>query len=184
MNDTAPQSIIRRFMLRSLATAGVTAAVGISWWKRVEAAREPDGPPQTTLGMPLDLGRVILTPMSLGIENGAGGNRLVLRGRAENVTGESQSAIFGFPPRIEVADLPLVQPEIILDRDAAPLTSLHPRIAEDISVIWPLPPDWSTENISLTFFRQQFKLHDNLYGKAGWLGFAPAARLVVERPPQ
>ncbi|ARC39109.1 hypothetical protein A6J80_22745 (plasmid) [Paracoccus yeei] len=100
------------------------------------------------------------------------------------MTGESQSAIFGFPPRIEVADLPLVQPEIILDRDAAPLTSLHPRIAEDISVIWPLPPDWSTENISLTFFRQQFKLHDNLYGKAGWLGFAPAARLVVERPPQ
>jgi hypothetical protein len=178
-------SLFRRILLRSVATLGIVAAVSMSWWMRVENAREKDDLPVVALGTAIDLGRTTLTPLSLALDgNDDGQRRLVLRARVENRTGETQAGVFGFPPRppqIGSGDLELGQPEIVLDRDGEQLAHLQPRMPEDVSVIWEVPSEWQPGQLSMTFFRQTFKLRDNLYGQANWLSFEPSARLVVAR---
>src|SRR3546814_2771584 len=60
--------------------------------------------------------------------------QLVLSALVENVTGETQAAAFGYPPRlvtIEADELAFDAPEITLLRDRQPLYQLQPRRSEE-----------------------------------------------------
>ena len=163
-----------------LATAGVAAAVLLSWWWKVEEARSPDTAPATTFGQAIDMGRTRLTPLSLTLHQAEG--QLVLTAVIENVTGETQIAIFGgppHPPQLMLDGAAQEPPRIVLLRDDADLQQLQPRMPEDIALIWPLPPGWQAAPVQLNFDKQTFKLRDNLYGQSSWLGFAPVARLIA-----
>ena len=173
-------SLLRRIWLRALATAGVAAAVLLSWGWKVEEARSPENAPATGFGSTVDLGRTALTPVALEWQSGKG--RLVLTAVIENMTGETQVAIFGgppHPPQLILNGAAQEPPEVVLLRDDAPLQQLQPRMSEDIALIWPVPPDWQAGQVQVDFAKQAFKLKDNLYGQSSWLGFAPAARLTA-----
>ncbi|KRW93655.1 hypothetical protein AQY21_23860 [Paracoccus sp. MKU1] len=167
------------------ASAGVAAAVLLGLWLKVEEARAPQDPPPVALGQPVDLGRVELTPLSLALappEQQGEPARLLMQVRLLNLTGESQTAVFGFPPHPpELASGGVVwpEPEVTLDRDGEMLAQLHPRLAERVTLAWQLPPDWRPGPVSLTFHRQIFKLRDNLYGMSNWLLFQPTARMTM-----
>lgn len=188
MKTDSSQSFYRRFIMRALAAFGIAAAILVSWWMRVENARHKDEIPIAVLGDRIDLGQNVLTPHSLRLEQSeTGDSRLVLRARVENRTGQTQGAVFGFPPKppqLEMADFQLGNPETILDRDAESLGSLQPRMPEDVTIIWQVPSQWRPDTIELTFFRQIFKLRDNLYGQSSWLGFEPSMRLSVPMEKQ
>ncbi|UFM64767.1 hypothetical protein LOS78_13895 [Paracoccus sp. MA] len=82
------------------ASIGVAAAVLLGLWLKVEEARAPQEPPAVALGQPVDLGRTEITPLSLSLappEREGEPRRLLLRARLLNLTGETQSAVFGFP---------------------------------------------------------------------------------------
>jgi hypothetical protein len=179
--SVAPKiNLLRRLWLRALATAGVVAAVLLSWWWKVEDARTPDNAPEATFGGTIDLGRSALTPLALTLR--PGDDRLVLTAMIENRTGETQLAVFGappHPPQLVLDGVPQDPPEIQLLRDDAPLQQLQPRLSEEIALIWPLPPGWQTGPVQIDFARQAFKLRDNLYGQSSWLGFSPSARLTA-----
>lgn len=163
-----------------LATAGVVAAVLLSWWWKVEDARMPENAPAAAFGNPVDLGRTSLTPMALAWDRQA--SRLILNATIENITGETQVAIFGtpaHPPQLMLDGVAQPAPQIVLLRDAAPLQQLQPRMSEDIALIWPVPPDWQPAQVQIDLSRQAFKLRDNLLGQSSWLGFVPAARLTA-----
>lgn len=180
MSEGPKPTLLRRLWLRMLATAGVTAAVLLGWWWKVEDARSPDDAPATVFGTAIDLGRTKLTPVAL--EWWKGDRRLVLTAVIENRTGETQIAIFGgppHPPQLILDGVPQDPPEIILLRDDEPLLQVQPRLAEKIALIWPLPPGWQAAPVQVDFSRQTFKLRDNLYGQSSWLGFVPAARLTA-----
>ncbi|MBK4217422.1 hypothetical protein JJJ17_15950 [Paracoccus caeni] len=180
MSASTRRSLLNRVLPRTLAAAGLAAAIGVSWWMRVEAARAPDDPPQVAMGEAVDLGRVSLTPLALTLLPDGDQAALTLHATAENITGETQSGLFGFPPhppQIEVSGVELAEPEVILHRDGEALQQLQPRLVERVSITWQVPQDFRADNLSLTFFRQSFKLRDNLYGKSSWLGFSPSARL-------
>ena len=173
-------SLLRRIWLRALATAGVAAAVLLSWWWKVEEARSPENAPATGFGSTVDLGRTALTPVALEWQSGKG--RLVLTAVIENMTGETQVAIFGgppHPPQLILNGVPQEPPDIVLLRDDAPLQQLQPRMSEGIALIWQAPPDWRGGQVQVDFAKQAFKLKDNLYGQSSWLGFSPAARLTA-----
>ncbi|RCW86803.1 hypothetical protein [Paracoccus lutimaris] len=177
--DTRP-SLLRRIWLRTLATAGIAAAVLLSWWWKIEEARSPETAPAAAFGTAVDLGRTALTPMVLEWQPGDG--RLVLTAAIENLTGETQVAIFGgppHPPQLILNGAPQEPPQIVLLRDDAPLQQLQPRISEDIALIWQVAPDWQAGQVQIDFAKQAFKLKDNLYGQSSWLGFSPAARLTA-----
>lgn len=180
--STAPApSLLRRIWLRALATAGVTAAVLLSWWWKVEDARLPQKLPAAEFGAAVDLGPTSLTPLALEWRVATG--QLVLNAVIENVTGETQTAIFGGPPnapQLLLAGLAQDAPQVILLRDQQVLQDLQPRMAEEIALIWPAPPDWQSGPVQIDFARQAFKLKDNLYGQSSWLGFSPAARLTAQ----
>src|SRR5690606_2410719 len=100
----------------------------------------------------------------------------------ENLTGETQPASFGHPPRLVMVDAQpeapaFGAPELTLVRDHQSLQELQPRMPEDVEIAWQLPANWQPETLSLTFYRQQFKLKDNLYGRSSWLGYSAAATL-------
>lgn len=178
MSGDPKSGLLRRLWLRAVATAGVAAAVLLSWWWKVEEARTPETAPAAAFGRAVDLGRTVLTPVSL--EWRADEGQIVLNAAIENITGETQVAIFGTPPHppqliLEGASQPA--PEIVLSRDKAPLQQLQPRMPEEIALVWPAPPGWHPQEVQVDFDKQTFKLKDNLYGQSSWLGFAPVARL-------
>ena len=180
MSADPKPTLLRRLWLRVVATAGVAAAVLLSWWWKVEEARTPENAPAAAFGRPVDLGRTVLTPASLEWRPDA--RQLVLNAVLENVTAETQVAIFGtppHPPQLILNGVPQAAPEVALLRDAAPLQQLQPRMAEDVALVWPAPPDWQPQQVQVDFDKQAFKLKDNLYGQSSWLGFAPAARLAA-----
>lgn len=137
------------------------------------------------MGVPLALGRVALTPLSLqlGEPSGNGRSALVLSATLENVTGETQAASFGYPFRlitVKADNAELGDPRITLLRDRQSLFQLQPRMPEEVEITWQMPKEWQPdEPLSLTFFRQQFKLEDNLYGRSSWLGYSPVARIAA-----
>lgn len=183
MTDAKPR-LFRRLWLRLLATAGIAAAVLLSWWLRIDQARMPSEIPVTGFGETVDLGRSLFTPEALQLRRSPDQpDRLVLTALIENVTGKTQSAIFGspsHPPLLTVGENPLAPPEIVLLRDDAPLYELQPRIPEKVALIWTLPTAWQPQSVEIAFSRQTFKLRDNLYGQSSWLGFVPEAQMAVE----
>lgn len=185
MTEKRAALLLRRLRVRLVTSAGVAAALLFGLWLKVEDARAPKDPPLIVPGQSVDLGRVELTPLSLILAPPAQDGqpaRLLMQVRLLNLTGESQTAVFGFPPHppeLTINDVALPEPEVILDRDDAPLTQLHPRLAEQVTLIWQVPPDWQPGPLALMFHRQTFKLKDNLYGQSSWLQFQPAARMAL-----
>ncbi len=183
MSDDKKRSFLRRLGLRLLATMGIVAAVLLSWWLKIEDARTPEVTPQIVFGQSVDMGRSRLTPLSLQLRRAEGQpDQLVLSAMIENVTGETQDAVFGIPakpPKLVVDGAPLAPPEIILLRDNEPLRQLQPRLPEEIAIIWSAPDPWRPAEISINFSKQAFKLKDNLYGQSSWLGFTPIAQLTI-----
>lgn len=180
MSEQTKPRLIHQLWLRALATVGVAAAVLLSWWWKVDDLRAPDALPVVGFGQPVDMGRTLLTPQALQLHQTAG--RLVMTALAENLTGQTQNAIFGAPgrpPEVSVAGQALAAPEILLTRDDGPLGQLQPRLPEQIQLIWQLPAGWVPEEVEISFAKQRFKLEDNLYGQASWLGFTPTARMVA-----
>lgn len=93
------RSTARQLRVRVLTTIGILAAIVVTWWMKVEDARNPDAPPQVAFGEPVGVGRAVFTPQKLTIEPGSeqGERKLVLVGQLENVTSSSQRDVFGFP---------------------------------------------------------------------------------------
>jgi hypothetical protein len=52
-----------------------------------------------------------------------------------------------------------------------------------VEITWHTPENWHAEELSLTFYRQQFKLKDNLYGRSNWLGYSAVARMAAMPEP-
>lgn len=183
MSDKAKTTLFRQLWLRLLATLGVTAAVLLGWWWRVEAARTPDQIPLAAFGQPIDMGRSMATPLALDLRRAADGSeQLVLTARLENITGSTQSAFFGtppLPPELVIGTTDLPPPETILMRDGAVLRQLQPRLPEQVELIWTLPPGVTPNQVEIKFSREIFKFRDNLYGQSSWLGTKPAARLLA-----
>ncbi|WP_353146096.1 hypothetical protein [Pollutimonas bauzanensis] len=175
-------SLMRRTIRRALAASGITAAILYGWWQTIEAARTAPVVPETQLGSPLALGRVTLTPLSLQLRS----DLLVLSARVENVTSETQPAPLGYPPRlvtVEADNVAFSAPEVTLLRDRQALYQLQPRMPEDVEITWQVPEGWQAGKLSLTFFQQQFKLKDNLYGRSNWLGYSAAAHMAAIPEP-
>jgi hypothetical protein len=188
------KSTIRQIWLRTFAAIGITAAIVVAWWMKVEDARMPDTPPQVTFGKPVNVGRAVFTPQKLTVEKGPpsttarsqAGRALVLTGRLENVTSTSQAAILGPAeklPALSSGGTDFPPPMIYLVRDRELLKQLEPRISEDVAIVWDLPADWRAQNVTIEFSAQQFKLRDNLYAKASWLLFYPAGTLNARPEP-
>ncbi|WP_139789247.1 hypothetical protein [Manganibacter manganicus] len=153
---------------------------------KVEDARIPDAPPQIAFGEPVKAGRAIFTPQKLTIEPGReqGERKLVLTGLLENVTASSQAAIFGIPerpPELSSGGAKFPDPKVNLVRDNHYLKQLEPRIREAVTFVWKVPQDWREQDVSIEFNAQQFKLNDNLYAKASWLGHYPTG-ILKARP--
>jgi len=184
-------SLIRRTLRRALAASGITAAALYTWWQAVEGARTPTVLPETSTGATLTLGRFELTPLSLQLRpssssSAAGKQMVVLSAKVENITGQTQSALLGYPPRlvtIEAGDTAFGVPEVTLLRDHQPLRQLQPRMPEEVEIAWHTPENWQAEELSLTFYRQQFKLKDNLYSRSNWLGYSAVARMAAMPEP-
>ncbi|WP_147391960.1 hypothetical protein [Paracoccus onubensis] len=183
MADAKPH-LFRRLWLRLLATAGIAAAVLLSWWLRIDQARAPSEIATTGFGETIDLGRSLFTPEALQLRRSPDQpDQLVLTASVENVTGKTQNAVFGspeHPPLLTMGENPLAPPEIVLIRDDAPLYELQPRIPEKIALVWTLAAPWQPQTVEIAFSRQTFKLRDNLYGQASWLVFVPEARMTAE----
>lgn len=178
-------SLIRRGARRVLAASGITAAVLYGWWQAVEGARTealPDAGPGVTLA----LGRVALTPLSLQWRPASTDEdqpRLVLAATLENVTSMTQPASFGHPSRLVTVEAvengqSFGEPGLTLVRDRQALVELQPRMPELVEIAWQAPPGWQPGEVSLTFFRQRFKLEDNLYGRSSWLGYSAIAGMT------
>ncbi|WP_312525250.1 hypothetical protein [Paracoccus sp. (in: a-proteobacteria)] len=181
MSDDHKTPFLRQIWLRLLATAGVAAAILLSWWWKVDEARTPEVITVASLGQAIDLGRTIITPQAFHLR-GSDPATLVMSARIENVTGESQTTLFGspaHPPKVMIDGVALPEPDLVLIRDQQPLRQLHPRMPEQIEMIWPAPPDWQPKEVQILFDKQIFKLRDNLYGQASWLGFLPAAQMHI-----
>lgn len=158
-------------------TAGSLAAITLSWWWMIEDARAPRELPRAAFGQQLEVGRVWLTPLELSHKDGL----LILEAEAENPTGETQTLPFGLPdrlPRLVDGARSLPAAEVILRRDEAPLLALQPRLRERLRFLWRLdaPPQ---SGAVIRFSKQTFKLQDNLYGQASWLGFTAVAELPI-----
>ncbi len=144
--------------------------------------------PRVVFGEPVKVGRSVFTPQKLSVVQGKdqGERKLVLTGLIENVTGTTQTAVFGFPeqlPELSSGDMIFPAPKVILVRDNYPLTQLQPRIREAITLVWDVEPVWRDKEVSIKFSAQRFKLNDNLYSKASWLLFYPTGSLKA-RPEQ
>jgi hypothetical protein len=183
-------STVRQVWVRLLAVIGIAAAIAVAWWMKVEDARLPDAPPQIAFGEPVSVGRAVFTPQKLTIENAApsaiadsqNGRKLVLTGQVENVTSTSQVGVFGPPdklPALSSGNMGFPPPGIYLVRDGEPLGQIEPRIREDVAIVWDIPDNWREQDVKIEFSEQQFKLRDNLYAKASWLGFYPAGTLIA-----
>ncbi|WP_353194877.1 hypothetical protein [Pusillimonas noertemannii] len=180
-------SLIRRGARRALAASGITAAILYSWWQAVENARTPQSLPQAEVGEPLVLGRVALTPSSLQLRAPSPSSSdqrplLVLSAKLENITGQTQANPIGPPQSLieaKAGKADLGVPDVKLLRDGEFLKQLQPRMPEEVEIIWHAPQGWRAGEVAFTFFRQQFKLKDNLYGQASWLGYSAAAHMAA-----
>ena len=171
-------AFLRSLFGRALAASGIAAAVGLAWWSRVDDARQSETIPRVEFGTAMDLGRSRLTPLALHVAEG----QIVLLAQIENLTGETQSAPFGIPaspPALAIGERVLPAPDVTLSRDDAPLQQLQPRLPERIALSWAAPEDWQPGAVELRFEREIFKLRDNLYARASWLGTVPVATLVA-----
>jgi hypothetical protein len=187
-------STVRQIWVRIFAVIGIAAAIVVAWWMKVEDARVPDAPPQIAFGEPVNVGRAVFTPQKLTIENAAPsamagaqeGRKLVLTGQLENVTGASQVGVFGEPgalPSLSSGGAGFLPPDVYLLRDRELLRQIEPRIREDVAIVWDIPDGWREQDVRIEFAVQQFKLKDNLYAKASWLGFYPAGTLSARPEP-
>lgn len=187
-------STVRQIWVRIFAVIGIAAAIVVAWWMKVEDARVPDAPPQIAFGEPVNVGRAVFTPQKLTIENAApsamagsqDGRKLVLTGQLENVTGASQVGVFGEPdalPSLSSGGAGFPPPDVYLLRDRELLRQIEPRIREDVAIVWDIPDGWREQDVRIEFAVQQFKLKDNLYAKASWLGFYPAGTLSARPEP-
>ena len=154
----------------------------VAWWMKVEDARIPEVAPAVAFGEPVKVGRAVFIPQKLSVVQGKeqGKRKLVLTGLIENITGTTQTAVFGFPeklPELSSGDTVFPAPKVTLVRDNYPLIQLQPRIRETVTVVWDVVPDWREGEVSIKFSAQQFKLNDNLYSKASWLLFYPTGTL-------
>ena len=179
-HDHTP-SLFKRVWLQLLAATGVIAAVGLNWWWKIEDVRTPDAAPLVSFGDAVEAGRAKLTPLSLAVEHSEeSGGRFILDAELLNETGSTLESVFGFPPKLPEL---LVEGERIeaagirLERDGEPLRQLQPRLPERVSIFWEAPPEWTPGTVRVHFSRQTFKLRDNLYGQANWLGFVPSGEL-------
>jgi len=182
------KSTAQRVWVRLIATLGLAAAVGTTWWMKIEDIRAPHTLPAVVFGEPVKVGRSIFTPQKLVIESGTkpGERKLVLTGLLENATGSSQVAVFGFPEKLPVlsaGETAFPAPRVTLVRDQHFLKQLQPRVREAVAIAWEVPADWSVQEVSIAFSAQQFKLKDNLCAKASWLGSYPTGTLTA-RPEQ
>lgn len=180
MSADPKPGLLRRLWLRAVATAGVTAAVLLSWWWKVEDARPAEDAPLASFGSPVDLGRSLLTPQALEWREGEG--QFVMNAVIENVTGRTQFAVFGtpaHPPLLLLDGVAQPAPQVLLRRDDADLQQLQPRMPEEIALVWPAPAGWAPAPVEIGFDKQAFKLRDNLYGQSSWLGFAAVARMIA-----
>lgn len=171
--------MMRKLWLRLLATLGVGAALMLSWWWKIDAAREPTAIPEASLGQTIQLGRVQITPLALELVED---ENIVMTAEVLNVTGTTQVGVFSTspnPPQLVLGGEVLPAPEVLLLRDNALLFQLQPRLPEKVSLTWSAPPGWTPEQIELRFEKQAFKLVDNLFGQASWLGYSPAARIYA-----
>ena len=142
---------------------------------KVEDARIPDAPPQIAFGGTVRAGRAVFTPQKLTIEPGREQRRrkLVLTGLLENTTASTQVAVFCIPeelPELSSGDMTFPDPQLNLVRDNHILKQLEPRIREAVTFVWEAPQDWREQEVSIEFKAQLFKLNDNLYAKASWVG--------------
>lgn len=162
---------------------GVIAAVLLSWWWKVEDARSPDQLPRLALDQPVDLGRSLAIPQSLEWRHADGlPDRLVLVMAMENITGETQYDFFGPAsalPQLWIDGERQQPPGLALLRDGEELRQLQPRLPEQMELIWTQPDTPKTPEVEIRFFKEIFKLRDNLYGQSGWVGSEPAARLIA-----
>ncbi len=181
MSSKSSTGIFRQLRLRLIATAGATAALLLTWWWKVDDLRNPPELPAITFGQSVDMGRTRLTPLKLEWREVEGSPaQMVMTAMAENITGETQSAIFGippYPPQAVLAGVELPAPDIKLRRDDSYAQQLQPRLPEEIELIWTLPDGITPQEVEILFSKQIFKLRDNLYGQASWLGFTPATRM-------
>lgn len=180
MSDARSSSLIRRLWLRLLATAGVAAAVLLSWWWKIEDARAPSSVPRAEIGQTIDLGQTRLTPLDLTVTSD--GTVLTLHAIAENATSKTEANPFGIPTTLPAAVIDgeaLPDPEVNLVRASTGRFILQPRMPEEITLVWTSPTPLKGKEVQLRFMRQTFKLHDNLYGQAMWLGFVPSAKLEL-----
>ena len=176
MNRRRSRLVLRSLRLHLLASLGVGAAILTSWWLRVEEARAPKELPQIAFGQAVAAGRTSLTPERLVRRDG----QLTLVAMLEPLTGATVSAPFGAParlPELLLEDGPLPAAGIVLQRDDEPLRQLHPRMPERVLLIWPLDGDVPPGEVTIRFERQIFKLRDNLYGQASWLGHEASGEL-------
>ena len=179
-------SFMGRSARRALAASGIAAAALYGWWQAIDGARTTPSLPDIQTGTTLPLGKVTLTPLSVQLRPPSSGKaeaQLVLTATVENVTSTTQSGAFGYPPRlvtVQAAGQPqLNPPDITLLRDHQPLQQLQPRMPEQVEIVWDIPANWPTQEWLFTFHEQQFKLKDNLYARANWLGYSPAAHMAV-----
>lgn len=175
MTQRRSRMILRSLRLRFLASLGLGAAILTSWWLRVEDARAPKELPQIGFGQTVAAGRTSLIPDRLVVDDG----QLILTATLETMTGSTVSAPFGAPARLPELLLDngaLPAAEVILQRDGEPLRQLHPRMPEQVLLIWQ-PDNLPSGDATIRFNRQIFKLRDNLYGQASWLGHQPSGEL-------
>lgn len=168
-----------------MAVSGIVCATLFGLWQQVESVRESAVIPAVEAGTGVDLGRVILTPIrwETASDQEPGEHKLVLVANLENVTGRSENTPFDYPPKLpslSAREMDFPPPELILSRDGEPLRQLQPRMSEEVRFIWTLSDERVGQTLTVTFFRQQFKLRDNLYGKSSWLLFSPVATMTIE----
>src|SRR5699024_4665472 len=98
--DDTP-SFFKKVWLQLFAVSGVIAAIGLSWWWKIEDVRTPDTTPRVSFGDPVEAGRAKLTPLSLTVQRSdEGGGRFILDGEFLNETGSTLESVFGFPARL------------------------------------------------------------------------------------
>ena len=176
---------VRQIRIRIVTAIGLLAAIGWTWWGKVEDARAPDAPPAIAFGEEIRVGRALFTPQTLTIEQGReqGERKLVLTGLLENETASTQVSVFGSPeklPELSSGGKAFPNPQVNLVRDDTFLRELQPRIREVVTIVWDVPQGWVEQDVSIAFSAQTFKLNDNLYGKASWLLFYPTGVLTAQ----
>lgn len=176
--DEANRPVIRRLWLRSVAAAGATLALLISWGMDIQARRDAPAIPDVSAGTDVDTGayRISLrqAKLSHSLPDGSrvpGAQPVVLvTARAENLTSSSRNDLRAvLPPASASAPLYLAS-------DRTRLGYLEPRLPADVVIVLPAPQG---SLLRLTLMGRSYKARDNLSGAAGWFGAKPVATVVL-----